>query len=44
MGMTGAELASDGRMTMTQDPPELTIVPHHLDLPEGCEVTDAARG
>jgi len=33
--MTAAALVSDGGMTVTQDPPELTIVPHHTDLPEG---------
>jgi len=42
--MTAAELVSDGGMTVTQDPPELTIVPHHTDLPEGCEETNGARG
>jgi hypothetical protein len=41
--MTAAALVSDGGMTVTQDPPELTIVPHHTNLPEGCEETDGAR-
>jgi hypothetical protein len=35
MGMTGAELASDVGMTVTQDPLELTMVPHLADRPEG---------
>src|ERR1700730_6178974 len=42
--MTAAELVSDGGMTVPQDPPELTIVPHHTDLPEGYEETNGARG